>query len=275
MNNTGSLYIEKESIFHSLDGSVKLLMLIAWTAFVFMFMDARIFTCVIILGFIMLWISKIPYKNVKPLVIFVIVFTLFNSLFLILVTPQYGSELAHKYTVAINLFGLKLTYETLFFALTLSLKYMAILPITLLFLFTTHPSAFASSLNRIGVSYKVAYAINIALRYIPDVNEEVKNIINAQEARGVAFKKGDANFYVRMKNYITVLLPLLISSLHRVDVVSNAMDLRGFGRKKKRTWYSRKPISTLDIIFTLTSIGLIILGIYMKDNISTQFWYCF
>ena len=272
MSKTGAIYVEKDSFFHSLDGSIKLVMLILWTVFIFMFMDARIFTVMIILGFIMLKVAKIPYKYIKPLLIFIVIFTIFNSLLLILITPQYGSELCGRYTPVFTLYKFKLTYETLFYALTLSLKYISILPITMLFLFTTHPSTFASSLNRLGVSYKIAYAISIALRYIPDVNDELKNIVNAQEARGVAFKKGDAGIIKRVKNYVTVLLPLLISSLNRVEIVSNAMDLRGFGRYKKRTWYSRKNFTTKDLLFLILSVLLIVLGYYLKNNVSKGYW---
>lgn len=275
MNRTGALYIEKDSIFHNLDGSVKFLMLIAWSVFIFMFMDARIFTFMIVLGFFMLHLAKLPLKSIRSLILFVVIFTIVNSFILILITPEYGSELAGQYTRALNLGGIQLTWETLFFALTLSLKYLAILPVTLLFILTTHPSSFASSLNRLGVPYKVAYAINIALRYIPDVTEEVKAIINAQEARGVDFKKSDAGIFKRMKNYITVLLPLLILSLHRVEVVSNAMDLRGFGRYKTRTWYSRKPLTVCDLIFALLAILLIVFGIYLRTSFPVRFWYVF
>ena len=43
----------------------------------------------------------------------------------------------------------------------------------------------------------------------------------------------------------TILMPLIFSSLERIETVSCAMELRAFGNKKKRTWYSgrkfRKP----------------------------------
>lgn len=274
MSRSGSLYIEKDSIFHRLDGSIKLVMLLAWTAVVFMFMDARIFLGLVVLGFSFLKLAKIPYKSIRPLLIFVIVFTIFNSLFLILITPEYGSELAGSKSVIMKFWADKfLTYETLFFALTLSLKYLAILPITLLFVLTTHPSKFASSLNRIGVSYKVGYAVSIALRYIPDVKEEMETILQAQEARGIPFRKGDAGIFTRMKNYGLILVPLLIGSLNRIEVVSNAMDLRGFGRHKKRTWYGQKSINKFDIICLLLSILAIVIGMMLKMNSIGGFWY--
>ncbi|TCL60876.1 energy-coupling factor transport system permease protein [Hydrogenispora ethanolica] len=272
MNRSGALYIERDSFFHRLDGSVKLLMLVAWSAFVFMFMDLRIFGGLIVAGAWLLYLSKLPFRAMKPLIILVMVFTFFNSLFLILVTPEYGSQLAGRRTVALQLWGVGLTWETLCFALTLSLKYLAILPITLLFLLTTHPSSFAGSLNRLGVPYQVAYAVNIALRYIPDVHEEVQTIIHAQEARGVEFQKGEAGILRRLRNYGTVLLPLLVTSLHRVEVVSNAMDLRGFGKHPARTWYSRKPLTRQDLMAALGSLLLVGVGLYLRKRGLGKFW---
>lgn len=275
MNRTGSLYIEKTSFIHNLNGAVKLLLLICWTVFIFLFMDLRVFLSMIIIGFILLKMAQIPFKKIKTLIWFVVIFTIFNSIFLLLITPEYGSELAGTYNTFFEIGNLNITYETLFFSLTLSLKYLSILPITLLFLFTTHPSEFASSLNKIGIPYKVAYAVNIALRYIPDVTDEMKNIINAQEARGVCFNKKDAGIFKRLKNYVTILIPLLISSLNRVEIVSNAMDLRGFGRYKKRTWYHQKAFSIIDFLFLMISFGMIIVGIYLKNTLLKNFWYPF
>ncbi len=273
MSRTGSLYIDRNTIFHNLDGSVKLFMWICWTIFIFMFMDIRVFAIMTVLGFVLLKLAKVPFKSIKPLLIFIIVFTLFNSVLLILVTPDYGSQITGKYTVILKVFKSTLTAETVFYALTLSLKYISLLPITLLFLFTTHPSEFASSLNRLGVPYKVAYSINIALRYIPDVRDEMINIINAQEARGVAFKKGDANVFKLLKNYLTILFPLLISSLQRIEIVSNAMELRGFGKYKTRTWYHRKPLQLKDYLFVAISIIILLLGIFLKNKYLKGF-YC-
>lgn len=52
----------------------------------------------------------------------------------------------------------------------------------------------------------------------------------------------------RLKNSVTILLPLIMSSLARVDVISNAMELRGFGKHKKRTWYVERPFQKGDWI---------------------------
>ncbi|MBN7774086.1 energy-coupling factor transporter transmembrane component T family protein [Clostridium aminobutyricum] len=276
MSKSGALYIERNSIFHRLDGSIKLLMLVAWTAFVFAFMDARVFIGVLLLGLAMLKASKLPNKAIWPFFAFILVFTIFNSIFLMIVTPEFGSKLAGSHTDLFSLGGVySITYETLFYCMTLALKYVCMIPMTILFIFTTHPSSFACSINRLGVSYKIAYAVSIALRYIPDVKAEVDHIIQAQEARGVAFQKGDANIFVRLKNYGTVMIPLLLSSLSRIEAISNAMDLRGFGKNKKRTWYHRKPLSKTDMLFAVLSILVFVYGVALKTSIGAVFWYPF
>lgn len=54
---------------------------------------------------------------------------------------------------------------------------------------TTHPSQFASSLNQIGVPYKIAYSVSLTLRYIPDLQEEFFTIKMSQEARGMELSR--------------------------------------------------------------------------------------
>lgn len=274
MNNTGSLYIDKPSFLHRLDGGVKLIWVILWSIFTFMFMDIRIFLGLIVIGSILLYCSKIEFRRMRTLIGFILVFTLFNSILLLILTPNHGSQLAGSTTVLFKAGFFTLTLENLFYVLTISCKYIALLPITLIFLFTTHPSKFASSLNRIGVPYKVAYTVSIALRYVPDIQAEVKHIIMAQEARGVAFKRGDAPVMTILKNYMTVLIPLVLGSLDRIEVVSNAMDLRGFGKAKSRTWYVREPITKLDIVALIIGVLFIIGGLVLKTQIG-YFWYPF
>ena len=81
------------------------------------------------------------------------------------------------------------TKEQLFYHLNLFLKYLATIPVILLFVCTTNPSEFAASLNRIGVKYTVAYSVALALRYIPDIQKEYHEISQAQQARGIEMSK--------------------------------------------------------------------------------------
>lgn len=72
-----------------------------------------------------------------------------------------------------------ITAEQLFYELNIILKYFTIIPAVFIFVVTTNPSEFAASLNRIGISYNIGYAVAIALRYIPDVQDDFHKIKNA------------------------------------------------------------------------------------------------
>ena len=273
MSRAQTLYIEGDSIFHRLSGVSKILLFILWTMITVMFLDIRVFIAMGIIGAIMLYFSQIPWKTIKPLLWIMVVFNIINVIFILLITPQYGTELVGTNTELINIGYAYINLETLFYVLTISLKYAVLMPITVIFIFTTHPSEFASSLNKIGVPYKIAYAVNIAFRYIPDVQREYKDILNAQQARGLAFHKGEGKALEILKNYTTIFVPLVSSSIKRIETVSNAMELRSFGKKRKRTWYSYKKLSGLDFTFIIGCILAFAVAVYLKNNIITGFYY--
>ncbi len=275
MSRAKTLYIEGDSIFHKLNGISKILLFLTWTIMTVMFLDIRVFLVMGIVGAIMLYFSQIPSKTIKPLLWIMVVFNIINIIFILLITPQYGTELVGTNTEIINIGYSYINKETLFYVLTISLKYAVLMPITVIFIFTTHPSEFASSLNKMGIPYKIAYAINIAFRYIPDVMTEYKNILDAQQARGLAFNKGEGTIIERLKNYTTIFVPLVSSSIKRIETVSNAMELRSFGKKKKRTWYSYKKLKGMDYAFIISCIVLLVTAVYLKNNVMTGFYYPF
>ena len=131
-----------------------------------------------------------------------------------------------------------------------------------MFIVTTNPSEFAASMNKVGIHYNIGYAVAIALRYIPDVQDDFIKIKHAQEARGIEMSS-KAGLIDRIKNVSSILFPLIFTSMDRIDVVSNAMELRGFGKNKKRTWYSGKKLSSKDItvivvvfVFAVVSLAI-------------------
>lgn len=107
-----------------------------------------------------------------------------------------------------------------------------------LFISTTNLSEFAASLNRIGVSYKTSCSVALALRYIPDIQlqREYHDIAQSQQARGIGMGK-KASLVRRLKAASSIRMPLILSGMDRIEAISNAMELRGFGKNKKRTWY--------------------------------------
>jgi energy-coupling factor transport system permease protein len=275
MSKFGTLYVDGDSFFHKMEPSLKLLIFVLWSITVFMFLDFRVDIILLCIGFIFLGFSKIPFHIIKNLFIVVIVFNLINAVFIFLITPGYGTTLTGKTTLLCAFLGYKVTLETLFYILTLSLKYISLLPMAMILIFTTHPSRFAGSLNKVGIPYKIAYTFNIIFRYIPDIQYEFKTIAHAQAARGMSFGKDEKSFVKRVENLFNITIPLINSALNRIDKVTNAMDLRGFGKHNKRTWYNATEFNKKDYIVFVLSVAVFILFIWFKLQNDIKFWYPF
>lgn len=271
----GISYVDTQSPLHQLNGITKFLLFIAWVTVVLTTFDLRLISALIACGLWLLASTKVPFRVYKPLLLGTGGVLMLNALFMFLLAPQQGSELLGSTTVILNLPGnYALTQETLFYLVTVTLKYFSMFPVALAFVFTTHPTEFAASLNRIGVPYKIAYAVSLTLRYLPEVKKDFINIMHAQQARGLDISK-TAPLFSRMKNVANILGPLIFSSLERADEISNAMTLRGFGRHKRRNWYSQKPLSRADR-YCLTGIIVIVTLAIVKRALEPQlFWYPF
>ncbi len=255
--NTVLNYLPRNSIVHNLTGTTKLVFFLLFTFASMVTYDTRVLLVLMIFSFACFKLSSIKLKEVRFMLIFMLVFLLLNNLFIFLFDPNQGTKIYGTEHVLVHLFlKYSLTAEQLFYHFNISLKYFVALPVAILFISATNPSEFAASLNKIGVSYRIGYAVAIALRYIPDIQRDYHNISQAQQARGVELGKNE-KLLNRLKNSVSILLPLILSSLARIDTISNAMELRGFGKNKKRTWYTQKPFKAAD--WAAIALGAVLL----------------
>lgn len=264
-------YIDRSSPVHRLTGATKLLCLVLYSVGAMITFDTRLVLCLAIFSFCMLRVSKIRLKDVSFLLNMTLIFMVLNNLVLFLFSPQYGTQVYGTTHVLFGSGRFTVTAEQLFYHLNQMLKCLAMVPMVLLFVCTTNPSEFASSLNRIGVPYSIAYSVALALRYIPDIQREYHDISRAQQARGIEMSKKES-LVKRLKAASAILIPLILSSMDRIEVVSNAMELRGFGKNKKRTWYTARRFSAGDFIAITVCALTIAAAIMLNVMNGGRFW---
>ena len=241
-------YEEKGTWIHELSGVTKLVFFLMWSFTSMLTYDTRVLAVMLLLSLMIFAASKTKWNQVGTVFKFVLVLLTINVVMIFVFSPYQGTKIYGTKTLLFHIAGsYSMTAEQLFYEINVMLKYFTIVPAIFMFMVTTNPSEFAASMNRIGISYNVGYAIAIALRYIPDVQDDYTAIKNAQSARGIEMSK-KAPMSKRIKSTAAVLFPLIFSSMERIDVVSNAMELRGFGKNKKRTWYSGRPLKRNDYI---------------------------
>ena len=257
-------YIERDSFIHRLSGATKLSCLILLTFASMTTFDTRFLLFLALFSFALFALSRIKPREVRTLFWFTFVFMVLNNLLIFIFAPEQGVELYKTRHILLRGIGRwTVTSEQLFYHLNVILKYISTVPLVMIFLSTTEPSEFASSLNRIGVSYKIAYSVALALRYIPDIQREYRDISLSEQARGLEMAGKKEKLFKRLKSAVSMLFPLIISSMDRIEVISNAMELRGFGKGKKRTWYSSRPFTKYDIISIVLSSLLLLFSFFL------------
>ena len=259
--NTMLSYSNINSPIHKLTGASKLIALACWAIASMITYDTRILIGMFIISIIVFKISKVEFKQISFVVYFILIFLVINNIAIFIFSPYEGVQIYGSRTDLFKVIGpYTVTAQQLFYQFNITLKYFTIIPMALLFMVATNPSEFAASLNKIGVNYKMAYAVSIALRYIPDFQRDYQDISFAQQARGIDMSKKETVIN-RIKNAAAILMPLIFSSLDRIDTISTAMELRAFGNKKKRTWYNAKPFKRNDYIAITLAIALVIIAI--------------
>lgn len=259
MNTKAKLfsYNTVDTPIHRLSGLTKLICFLLLTFAVMFSYDIRVILAMMVFSVLVLRLSQIRYSQIRLMIIYVLIFVVTNAVISFFFSPEEGVRIYGTRHEIADLYGdYKLTWEQIFYQTTKFFKYLSVIPFGIVFLLTTNPSEFASALNGIGVNYKAAFAVALTLRYFPDVQRDYHDISQAQQARGLELSH-KAKFADRFKNSLLIVIPLIFSSLDRVELISNAMDLRGFSKSRTRTWYTSKKLTNAD--YTALTISTLIL----------------
>jgi energy-coupling factor transport system permease protein len=265
-------YREKDCFIHRLSGLTKLVFFMAWTITSMLTYDTRVLCIMLVLSILIFKVSQTEWNQVSSIFKMIMVFLVINLLAIYAFSPEEGCSI-YKSTTILHRFSARytVTAQQLFYEANIAVKYFTIIPAVFMFITATNPSEFAASLNRIGVHYNIGYSFAIALRYIPDIQNDYHKIKDAQEARGIEMSK-KASFMRRMKSMAALLFPLIFTSMDRIDVVSSAMELRGFGKKKKRTWYTGRPLSAGDFAVIACTVVFCAAALFITYRNGSRFW---
>lgn len=118
-------------------------------------------------------------------------------------------------------------------AAAMTLRFVVLVESFSVFFLTTSPDHLGLALEQSRVPYEFSFAFTTAVRFVPVLAEEAQTIMDAQKARGLELEKG--NFMKRIRNYVPVLIPLIVSAIRRSLELAEAMESRAWGATKKRT----------------------------------------
>ncbi len=242
-----SLYVDKGTALNKLHPYTKLLYVLA--AIVIPLAGGKLFLFpVTILCSIILLISGRVLKKALPLMAFS--FTIIIVIFLI-----QGLFFHKNETPLFSVGALTFYREGVLYATRISLNILNMLLSFAVFVLTTPPQDLVEEMEKNGFSPKFGYVINSVFQIVPQMMKTRDTIVDAQRSRGM---ETEGSLITRIKALLPLISPVVMSALINTRERAIALEVRGFGRKNKRSYITDRKKSGADIVISAVLILFII-----------------
>jgi len=157
--------------------------------------------------------------------------------------------------------GYRVTPSAIENAVALTMRFVVLVESFSVFFLTTSPDHLGLALEESRVPYEFAFAFTTAVRFVPVLAEEAQTIMDAQKARGLELEKG--NLMKRIRNYVPVLIPLIVSAIRRSLELAEAMESRAWGATKRRTNLYALKLHKGDYVLIAVTVGILAAAVYV------------
>ena len=253
--STYSIFTEGHSVLYRMDPRTKLMMLLC-LIIVVMSSNNPIFNGIILLGCGLLAYLTVDYKKIlRTLKVFAPLFSM-----VLILWPLF----MHIGPVLFEWGILVVTEGGLLYAIAMFFRIMTLLIFSLIMLMTIKSVELVTIMDKAGFPYTYSYATMIALNFLPEFASAAKTVLNAQQARGLDIRK--TNFLVGVKNYASIMPPLLSMVFRKAETLSLSMDSLAFGAHPKRTFIHSSEIAlkSRDIVVMALSIILVLIYVVLR-----------
>lgn len=273
-------YVERDTIYNRLDPRARVLfMLCALVAVGFIpgqgtgFWDARFVLVFLSIAFLQIILARLSWRQMRRFWIVIMAVAVVLSLVTLLTgrgaTGVYNPQIAHTlWSPTLDMLGLSLSFELsaerLSYLVTQIMRIMTFAALSVVIPYTINPALYGITFRRLGLGDKVAYAMEMAFRFIPTLARDFQITMDAQRARGFELDAGEGVSLVqRVRNFAPLLIPLTIGAVVGGEEITDAMDLRAFG-VGPRTWLPDLKYRVIDLIYIGFAVLLVAGSIVLK-----------
>ncbi len=258
-------YRKRKSFIQSFDPRAWLIFYACTLVVTLFFWDLRFLLVLLGLAVFVLVTSGVTWKEMRRAFLFIIGFIVFFA-FLTFLTGRGGTEvyrqehLLVEFRAPFSLFGwtpvLKVTLERIFFAASQFARIFGIAIMTILIPYSLDPALYGVTFRGLGLPDKIAYAMDLTMRFIPTFGRDFQLTRDAQRARGYELEKIRGGLIEQVRKLGPLIVPVTIHAIIGSEDIIDAMDLRAFG-VGPRTWLEQLTYRTRDRL--LIAFGLLLL----------------
>jgi energy-coupling factor transport system permease protein len=246
------LYLDNNSFIHRLDPRTKILVFLLSFVAILLFQNPIWMIPVTVLIIFQLVISG-SIKNLLRIRYILIVLTI-SSLIL---WNLFARGLTHLWWI--------FYLQSIYYSIARTLLIILMIFAGMILISTTRNEELVLGMIRLGMPYRVGFAISTSIRLVPTIASSTMTISQAQRSRGLDLDSG--NLLARLRKFLPLLVPVFISAIRTTNIFAMALESKGFGAREKRTYYLKLEMKKADywilgfaILFMLASITLSILG---------------
>ncbi len=151
-------------------------------------------------------------------------------------------------------------------SVSMTLRFVVLIASFSVFFLTTSPDHLGLALQQSHVPYEFCFAFTTAIRFVPVLADEAQTIMDAQKARGLELEQG--NLLKRVRNYIPILIPLIVNAIRRSLELAEAMESRAWGANKNRTNLYSLKLKRSDYLLVMISVLMLAVALYFWLNVS-------
>ncbi|CAM3949034.1 energy-coupling factor transporter transmembrane component T family protein [Alkalicoccus chagannorensis] len=163
--------------------------------------------------------------------------------------------------VLFSVFHLDVTSGSLVVGISLALRSLCFVSLSLLFVLTTDPTRLMLSLmQQAKLPPKITYGILAGYRFVPLFRHEFRILRQAQRVRGVTRVRGWKGRLLQVKR---CAVPLLANAIRRAERTANAMESKGFTGSGERTHFHPMRVTGRDWRFfgLINGMLLVVFGL--------------
>jgi energy-coupling factor transport system permease protein len=142
-------------------------------------------------------------------------------------------------------------------------RFVGLITCTFTFFLTVNPADYGIMFKQLGAGDKLAYALNLMMRFVPTLTRDLTLTLDAQRARGYEIDKIKGGFVRQLQRAVPILLPVVVRSVIDSETMANAMELRAFGTRP-RTWLRQLAFTSRDYALIAFSLGLVALAVALR-----------
>ncbi len=247
-------YVPGDSLLHRLNPLTKMLFSIALCAACFVNANPLFVLGILVVSLVLAYSAGL-FRRALKMVTALIKFSILLFVVQVLVIRD-GRALFHL------LPSLPITDQGVMFSLLFVLRMIAAtLPLAIMLSVTQVSDLSGMLVEKLRIPYKYVFALTTSMRFIPIFSAEASDIMAAQTSRGVDFDT--RNIFRKIRLILPLCVPLLISSVERIDRGAISAELRGFSLRTRGSSFKSYRMLGIDWGALALSMTIIALGILL------------